>query len=53
MKYLKVVIEPFRIKGDPDDEDQLRQDIYEKLMAQMEAEVLNYYIDYDDEEEDD
>ena len=53
MKYLKIVIEPFQIKGDPEDEDQLRQDIYEKVSAMLEAEVLSYSIDEDEDQDDD
>jgi hypothetical protein len=53
MKYLKIVIEPFKIKGDLEDEEQLRQDIYEKLSAMIESEVLSYSIDEDDEDDSD
>lgn len=53
MKYLKIVIEPFKIKGDPEDEEQLRQDVYEKLQAMIESEVLSFSIDEDDEDDSD
>ena len=51
MKYLKIMIDPIKLKGDPEDEDTLRADLYEKLTAMIEAETLSFYID--DEEEDD
>ena len=53
MKYLKIVVEPFKIKGDLDDEDQLKQDVYERLMAAIEAETLAFSIDDEDDEDED
>lgn len=50
MKYLKVVLEPIRLKGDPDDVSTLQADLYEKITAQIEAETLAWNID--DEEDD-
>ena len=53
MKYLKIILEPIKIKGDLEDEEQLKQDIYEKVMALVESETLNYYIDDEDEDAED
>jgi hypothetical protein len=52
MRYLRILLDPIKLKGDPEDEEQLRHDIYEKLQALMEAEVLSYNIDEDEEDED-
>jgi hypothetical protein len=51
MKYLKIILNPIKVKGDEDDQETLQQDIYEKLSAMIEAETLLWKID--DEEEDD
>ena len=51
MKYLKIVIEPFKIKGSEDDEETLQQDVYEHLQALIESETLAFTIDYDSEDE--
>ena len=48
MKYLKIVIEPFRIKGDEEDPETLTQDVYEKISAMIESETLTYTIDEED-----
>ena len=52
MKYLRIILDPIKIKGDPEDEDQLRVDLYEKITAMIEAETLTYYIDEDEEDSD-
>jgi hypothetical protein len=52
MKYLKVILQPIKIKGDLDDETQLQQDVYEKVMNMIESETLSFQVD-DEEEEDD
>jgi len=52
MKYLKILINPIRIKGDPDDMDQLEADVREKVMAMCEAETLSFAIDEEEESED-
>ncbi len=51
MKYLKIVIEPFKIKGSEDDEEQLQADVLEKVAAMVESETLTWRIDEDDEED--
>jgi hypothetical protein len=53
MKYIKVVLEPIKIKGDLEDEDQLRVDVLERVMAMCESETLAWHIDEDEEESDD
>lgn len=53
MKYLKILIEPIRIKGDVDDEETLRQDLYERIQAMIEAETLSFSIDEDEEDDED
>lgn len=51
MRYLKIVIEPFRIKGDLEDEETLTQDVYERIAAMLESETLAYSIDEDNEDD--
>ena len=53
MKYLKIVIEPFRIKGDPDDMETLQADVLEKVQAMVEAETLAFSIDEEEDEDED
>ena len=53
MKYLKVLIDPIKIKGDPEDEETLRVDLYEKIQAMIEAETLHFTIDEEDAEDED
>lgn len=53
MKYLKVLIDPIRIKGDVEDPDQLQQDLYEKIGAMIEAETLAFTIDEEEDTDDD
>lgn len=52
MKYLTIDIQSIRIKGDVDDEETLKTDIYEKLLAMIESETLTFSINHDDEEDD-
>jgi hypothetical protein len=52
MKYLKIVIEPFKIKGDTEDPDTLQQDVYERISAMVESESLAFSVDEDYEDED-
>jgi hypothetical protein len=51
MKTLKILIQPFDIKGDEEDTDQLQQDVYEKVLAMVESETLAFEILEDEEEE--
>ena len=53
MKYLKIILDPIKIKGDPEDPETLQVDLYEKLQAMIEAETLTYYIDEDEDEDED
>lgn len=53
MKYLKIILDPLKVKGDLDDEEQLRQDVYEKVESMLEAETLSFSVDEDSEEDDD
>lgn len=51
MKYLKIVVESFKIKGDPDDSETLQADVYERIQSMLEAETLAFHVDEDDEDE--
>jgi hypothetical protein len=51
MKYLRILIDPIRIKGDEDDSDQLQSDLYEKISAMIESETLSFTIDESEDEE--
>jgi hypothetical protein len=53
MKKLKVVIE-LTIKGDVDDTDTIKEDVYTQLQELMEEDDLHYdVIDPDEDEEED
>ena len=52
MKHLKINLASFRIKGDADDMDTLKEDVYEKIQAMLESDALEFSID-DEESEDD
>ena len=51
MKYLRVLIDPIKIKGDMDDMETLQVDLYEMIQAKIEAETLSFTIDEDDAED--
>lgn len=51
MKYLKIIIEPIKLKGDPEDAETLQFDLYEKLSAMIEAETLAFHIDEEEDED--
>ena len=53
MKYLRILIDPIKVKGDPEDPETLTADVYEKVQAMIEAETLSYSIDEDEDSEDD
>ena len=53
MKYLRILVEPIKVKGDPEDPEQLQVDVYEKLSAMIESETLSFSIDEDDDSDDD
>lgn len=53
MKYLKILIDPIKIKGDPEDEETLRVDVYERVQAMIESEVLAFTIEDEEDSEDD
>ena len=53
MKYLTILVDSIRVKGDVDDEDQLRADVYEKLQAMIEAETLTFQVDEENDDEED
>ncbi len=52
MKYIKIFIKPFMIKGDLDDMDTLGHDVFEKVISMAEAETLDWYPDEEGEEGD-
>jgi hypothetical protein len=52
MKYVKINFDSIKIKCDPEDEEQLRHDVYEKVQAMIEAEVFPFSIDDEDEDSD-
>jgi hypothetical protein len=53
MKYLRILIDPIRIKGSEDDEETLKADVYEKIQALIESEVLSFTIDDEEDSDDD
>lgn len=53
MKYVKIVLEPFKIKADLDDEDLLKADVYERVQSMLEAETLAFAVDEEDDEDED
>ncbi len=53
MKYLRILVDPIKIKGDPEDPEQLQVDFYEKLLAMIESETLSFTIDEDYTDDDD
>jgi hypothetical protein len=53
MKYLRILIDSIRIKGDIEDPETLQVDLYEKVQAMIEAETLTFSIDEEDEEDED
>ncbi len=53
MKYLTIVLQNVRIKGDPDDMDTLQTDLYEKLQTMIEAETLSFEIQDEEDDGDD
>jgi hypothetical protein len=53
MKYLKIILDPIKVKGNIDDPEQLQQDLYEKVQAMIEAETLSFTVDEEDEDDED
>jgi hypothetical protein len=53
MKYVKILLEPIKLKADPEDPETLQADLYEKIQAMIEAETLSYSIDEEDDEDED
>ena len=51
MKYLRILIDPIKVKGDLDDEEQLQADVYQKLTELIESEVLSFTVDEEDDSE--
>lgn len=51
MPKLKVLIE-IEVKADRADDDEVRDAVYEKLQAQMEAEELEFRIEDEEDDED-
>ena len=49
MKYLKIILNPIKVKGEESDEETLQADLYEKISTMIENETLKWKID--DEEE--
>lgn len=52
MRYIKINLDPIRLKGDRDDFDTLQADLYEKIQALIDTDNLSWSIDEDGEEED-
>ena len=52
MKYLKILLSPIKIKGDPEDEETLQTDLYEEIQARIENETLKWSLDEEDQEDD-
>lgn len=53
MKYLKILIDPIKLKCDPEDPETLQTDLYEKVQAMLESETLGFTIDEDQEDDED
>lgn len=53
MKYLKILLQPIKIKGDPDDEDTLQSDLYEHIQHLIDTESLKWEIEEDENEDQD
>ena len=53
MRYLKIQVEPIKLKGDPEDSETLQADVYERLQCMIEAETLAFEILEDEEEDED
>lgn len=51
MKYLRILIEPFKIKGDEEDLETLQADVYEKIQSMIESETLSFSIDEENDDE--
>jgi hypothetical protein len=52
MKTLRVVIE-LELKGDEDDQETLKDSVYQYIQELIEADELEYTVVADDEDEDD
>lgn len=52
MRKLKVLIELI-IKGDPEDKETIKEDVYQQLQELMEEDELNYDVQDPEEDEDD
>jgi len=53
MKYVTVLIQPIKIKADLEDLETLQQDLYEKLTAMIESEVLTFEVSEEEEDDED
>lgn len=53
MKYLRILIEPFNIKGSLDDEETLRVDVYEKVQGLLDTESLVFSVEDEEDYEND
>lgn len=53
MKYLKILLEPIKVKGDPEDLETLQSDIYEKVSTLIEKEELIWRIDDENDDDED
>jgi hypothetical protein len=53
MKYLKVLLDPIKLKGDPEDLETLQVDLYEKIQGLIDTESLGFSIDDSDEDDED
>lgn len=52
MKNLKITID-LRVKGDPDDMEDLKEEVYNKLLTDIDSGDLDFEIEDLDEEEED
>jgi hypothetical protein len=51
MKYLKIILDPIKLKGRADDPETIQADLYEHIQVLLEAEALGWSIDEDSEDE--
>ncbi len=52
MKYVKIIVDTFKIKADMEDPETMTADVYDKLAAMLEAETLTFVVDEEESEDD-
>jgi hypothetical protein len=54
MKYLRILLDPIKLKGEIDDPETIQVDLYEKIQGMIDRDELSWSVDedYEDDEED-